>query len=339
MPPARPLILLLLTLAWLPGLAVGAAADELVLATWNMEHLAARNGDGCRPRSAADYTRLAAEAARIGADVIALQEVEDARAAARVFDPGTWQLVFSAQPAPRADTCRERPGQRRTPQRTGFAIHRARLAALGLRWRQLPPFTALGESGGRWGTRIVILPIGDDQTTGLELLAVHLKSGCAWDRLDRAGRGNDQEACDTLRRQRGILEEWLDGRAAAGAPFVVLGDFNRQLDQRNDDLWRAIDDASVCTWRPDADQGRVCKPDSERPNAGADLTLAGAGQPFPFAHNPRFPHAIDHFVLGGGAAAWLVAGSYAALPYQSDPAPSDHHPLRIRLRLPWATAR
>jgi endonuclease/exonuclease/phosphatase family metal-dependent hydrolase len=221
--------------------ACGAAPpskQDLILATWNIEHLAARDGAGCRPRSASDYAELRRHAAALGADIIALQEVEDRAAVARVFDPGVYDIVVSARPEGDLGDCRGQPGQRRTPQRTGFAIHRDRLAELGIHWRPMPPLKDLGIAGRRWGTQIRIDP-SDGKGPAVRLLSLHLKSGCGWGRLDRADLRREQ--CRLLRRQRGILEEWIDEQAADGEPFVLLGDFNRQLDQPRDDFWRDLD--------------------------------------------------------------------------------------------------
>jgi hypothetical protein len=175
-----------------------------------------------------------------------------------------------------------------------------------------------------------------DAGQGLELMSLHLKSGCAWGRLDL--REPRRAACRVLRRQRGILEEWIDAQAAAGTPFVLIGDFNRQLDQPNDDFWREIDDGEVCVWREEQRLGRVCLPGSETEDADADLALANAGVPFAYARNRRYPYAVDHFVFSGAASHWMVPASYRALGYDSKPAPSDHHPIRILLRPPWVPA-
>jgi endonuclease/exonuclease/phosphatase family metal-dependent hydrolase len=320
---------LLALVAGLLGLAPAhGGGPTLRLATWNIEHLAAADGAGCRPRTQADYAALRAVVERLDADVIAVQEVQNAQALARVFDPAVYAHVVSPRREDGRSTCRGMGGQRRLAQRTGFAIHRQRLAQQGLDYRVLPAFRELGIDGRRWGTRIQL-----ENADGpvLELMSVHLKSGCAYNRLDRdVGR----HQCDILIRQRGLLEEWIDARAAADTPFVVLGDFNRQLDQRNDHFWVDIDDGEVCDWRPDERLGRACRPGTTRPDADADLRLAGAGRPFPYAHNPKYPYAIDHIVLGGAAADWLVSGSWEALGYDSKPKPSDHHPLRVALRLP-----
>jgi endonuclease/exonuclease/phosphatase family metal-dependent hydrolase len=316
--------------------AAPLGAAELTLATWNIEHLAARDGAGCRPRDEVDYRRLRDVAERMDADIIAVQEVQNADALARVFDRDRYDLVVSPRRETGRDTCRGMGNQRRTAQRTGFAIRRDALRAQGLDYRVLPGFRALGVDARRWGTRI-LLESASDAEQRLELMSVHLKSGCAYNRLD--GRV-ERNACRTLIRQRGVLEEWIDARAADDQPFVILGDFNRQLDQRNDHFWVEIDDASVCDWRDDRTLGRRCEPATERDDPDADLRLAGAGEPFPFAYNPKYPYAIDHIVLGGEASDWLVRNSYSPLDYRrseraGSEKPSDHHPITVRLRLPW----
>lgn len=314
-----------------PMPAPAADGVGLTLATWNIEHLAAADGAGCRPRSAADYQRLRDVAARLDADIIAVQEVQNTDALARVFDPAVYDLVVSPRREEGRSRCRGMDGQRRLAQRTGFAIHRQALREAGLEHRVLPGFRALGDQGRRWGTRIQ-LERGNRPL--LELMSVHLKAGCAWGGLEgRVRRGQ----CQILRRQRGILEAWIDARAGADTSFVLLGDFNRQLDQPNDHFWAAIDDGEVCDWRPDPTLGRRCLPGSSRPDADADLVLAGAGRPFPHAPNPKYPYAIDHIVFGGPATGWLVRGSWRVLSYGRGAKPSDHHPIAVTLRLPTAT--
>ncbi len=313
-----------------PSAAAGHGA-ELVLATWNIEHLAAADGAGCRPRTESDYERLREVVAALDADIIAVQEVQNTDALARVFDPDVYALVVSARREIGRDDCLGMPGQRRLAQRTGFAIRRERLEQAGLRFQVVQGLRELGVHGRRWGTRIRIT--GTDGPP-LELMSVHLKSGCAWGTLDGEVRRGQ---CQVLRRQRGILEEWMDAQAAADKPFIVIGDFNRQLDQRNDHFWDDINDGEVCDWRPDPDLGRRCRPGSNRLDPDAELVLAGAGRPFPYAHNPRYPYAIDHIVLGGPATDWKVRGSWRLLDYGGGRKPSDHHPIAVSLRIPSST--
>ena len=341
-----------LLLAACTGSTGSLPRSGLVLASWNLEHLAAADGAGCRARTEADYAALRAEAAGLAADVVALQEVENRAAVARVFDPSVYDIVVSSRADDSFGDCRGLPGQTRTAQRTGFAINRARLDALGLRWRALPPFREIGVDGRRWGMRIRIEPLAGNaadardslepdslepdslESDSLELMSLHLKSGCAWGWLD--ARDLRRAQCLVLRRQRGILEEWIDARAVADQPFVLMGDFNRQLDQPDDDFWGAIDDGEVCDWRSDPRLGRTCRAGSAVADADADLTLANAGVPFAFPYNPKYPYAVDHFVFDGRSAGWIIGGSYRALDYAVDPPPSDHHPIRIAVLLPFA---
>ena len=101
------------------GALLGAAAGLLAacasaqtggptlrLATWNIEHLAAADGAGCRPRTAADYAELRAVAELLDADVVAVQEVQNTQALARVFDPAVYDLVVSARRDTGRATCR-----------------------------------------------------------------------------------------------------------------------------------------------------------------------------------------------------------------------------------------
>jgi len=321
---AYPAIFALLLLG---ACSLHAESPALRLATWNLEHLTA-DGEGCRPRSNADYERLRHHATRLNADLVALQEVEGRAAVARVFDPATYAIEISRRPDRDLGPCRRRGGRERSMQRTGFAINRNRLAALGLTYRRLPDFKAIGMGSQRWGARIRLKPV-DGQGDAIQLVSLHLKAGCSYSRLEGGG---DRDQCRLLLMQLGILEEWIDARASVGERFVLLGDFNRQLDQPHDDFWAEIDDGSVCAWTPDPVLGRRCRPGTRRPDSRADLVLANAGRPFPFPFNPRYPYAIDHIVFDAVTARQIIPASYKVLDYEGDdPAPSDHHPVSILL--------
>lgn len=332
-----PLGLALLAATLLTGTSTHAEVAQidrdLLLATWNIEHLTADDGAGCRPRTPADYRALRTMGTQLAATVIAVQEVEDEVALARVFDPAEYDLEMSRRPDGQRRRCRRQSGQTLTEQRTGFAIHRARLAALGLAYQRKPDLKALRQNGSRHGTWVLLMRAADEQPV-LHLLAIHLKSGCAWDALDD-GQPTRRHQCTILRRQRGVLEEWIDTRVARGEPFVVIGDFNRQLDQPNDHFWSDIADGEVCRWQPDADLGRRCIPGTTRPAPDADLVLANAGRPFPRPHNRKYPYAIDHLVMDARTGTWVKPGSYRVFDYPDPRAPlSDHHPIRLTLRLP-----
>lgn len=69
----------------------------------------------------------------------------------------------------------------------------------------------------------------------LSVLNVHLKSSCAnlitTDRYPGHALTDDDKACKILNRQVAPLENWIERVAAKTPLFVLLGDFNRRLDE------------------------------------------------------------------------------------------------------------
>jgi endonuclease/exonuclease/phosphatase family metal-dependent hydrolase len=199
--------LLLLAALLLPA---GAAADGLKIATWNLNWFTARPaGDpdlpaDVHPRAPEDFARLAAYAARLDADVVALEEVDGPEMAARLFPPDRYRLHFT---------------QDHVIQRVGLAIRR------GIAFTANPDLTALDPYPEarfrlRSGADVTLdLPGGP-----LRLLAVHLKTGCAEEALI-----SHRRACETLRAQIPALAGWVATRQAEHAAFLVLGDFNRVM--------------------------------------------------------------------------------------------------------------
>lgn len=275
------------------GEAPSAAGPGLKLASWNVEHLAERNGTGCRPRGDADYAAMRAHAEALGADVVALQEVESKAAAERVFDPARWNVLIEQRTGTaRTSDCGSRAqGQTIRAQRTGFAIRK------GLAFERQPDLTALqlGDPDLRSAVDVVVRPRGGQP---LRLLSVHLKSGCS--------AGDRNEACPVLLRQVPVLEQWIDRRAAEGLRFAVLGDFNRRLALPGDAVWADWDDAQP---------------------ANADLALAAGDRTA--RCNPRYRDFIDHIVLDRRAAADLAGFDETTY---NGPALSDHCVVSARLR-------
>ncbi|HPF26242.1 MAG TPA: HAD family acid phosphatase [Steroidobacteraceae bacterium] len=203
----------------------GQPRDRLRVATWNIEyliipatHLALREGcqqEGDRiagaeralpcavaarpPRSEADFAALRKYAAKLDADVIALQEVDGPEAAALVL-PG-YDYCFTS---------------RAHVQKNGFAIRR------GLPYQCEPEYLPLSlDDEVRRGVVVTLFPGTRNE---MRLMAVHLKSGCPAGPLTQRNRW-----CPTLARQVAPLEDWIDNEARAGRRFAVLGDFNRRL--------------------------------------------------------------------------------------------------------------
>ncbi len=208
-----------------------APRTVLTIATWNLQWLidgpTARDARiACRQmqvsalpcdvarelsRDSADLARLASYVRKLDADVIAFQEVENARIASRVFRG--YRICINAGPG---------------LQHVGFALKPELAQDCG------QPLTTLTAGGrGREGRALVIWPRGLPPIT---LLTVHLKSGCAREPLDATSA-----ACELLAAQSHALGQWIIERAAGSTPFIVLGDFNRGgLPAGEDPFWELL---------------------------------------------------------------------------------------------------
>jgi len=284
----RPLLALLLLL----GLAGPAAARDLTVATWNIAWLTMKPPGHpalprfVRPRTEADFAALRRYAEVLAADVVAVQEIDGPLALARVFDSTTHAFHLTSE----TDI-----------QRPGFVIRR------GVRFRPNRDLVALdlapqARNSLRRGADITVTHAGRE----IRLLSIHLKAGCARDRLADPQRFD----CVQLARQVPVLAGWIREREAEGGAYAILGDFNRELSPR-DDMLREL-------------------------TAAAPLTLATAAQSSPCWGGTRF---IDHIALGGPAREWMVERSLRVLVYRETDRSarerlSDHCPIRITLRPP-----
>ena len=282
-----------------------APAEWIRIATWNLNRLHWRTGGalwrGAAARSREDYRTLARYARVLDADVIAFQEVNGPRAAARVFPSRDYDLHFSGRYDARYDDIYN-----------GFAVRKGVFDQVAKHDHE-----ALGLGSGsryqlRWG---VDLMVSRDGRT-LRLLNVHLKSKC----FNRSLENPRSRPCRTLARQVEPLEAWIDARWREGVPFVVLGDFNRELGRHGerDHLWAAI-------------------ADDEPPGLGLHRLSAGRDPACwrGTKRHHRFP--IDFFVFGARAWKRVDAGSFRQVVWtdaDADPRrglPSDHCPIAVDL--------
>ena len=271
-------------------LSAGAQAAELKIATWNLNWLTIRMAGAAglppdvKPRAPEDFDLLRRYALELDADVIAVAEVDGREAAAKVFPPDRYSIHMTRD---------------RVTQRTGLIVRR------GLSYDRNPDAVAIaGEPGGRLrsGADITLrLPSGP-----LRLLAVHLKQGCQAAPLRKSNR----RACVILRDQVVPLQAWIAARQAEGTPFIILGDFNRWMDGRDQFL-------------------------AELRQAGP-LDRATEGHSSPCWGAEAF---IDHILAGGAARGWMRPDTLRVLRYRETGVEwkdrlSDHCPVSVRFAMP-----
>ncbi|HEY1934665.1 MAG TPA: endonuclease/exonuclease/phosphatase family protein [Acetobacteraceae bacterium] len=269
-------------------LGVPAGAAELKIATWNLNWLTARPaGDPSLPkdvhvRAPGDFDLLRQYALQLDADVIAIQEVDGAAVAQRLFPADRYSIHMTHDDV---------------VQRVGIVVRR------GLHYDVNPDVRGIAlrpTSGLRSGADITLY-LG---STTLRILAVHLKTGC-WDaRLTHTSR----RPCVELREQIRPLQEWIAARQSEAVPFIVLGDFNRRMDGK-DQLWSALAHT-------------------------APLVRATEGRSSPCWGGEGF---IDHIMTGGAARAWLQPQTLRVLTYRETGDEwkdrlSDHCPVSVLLQ-------
>lgn len=273
-----------------------AKALELRVATWNLEHLADTNAEGCVGREDADYVALAERIDALDADIIAFQEVENAAAARRVFHEARWSVEVSTRPSTGAGSqCRDRPSARLGHLATGIAVR------AGLEYSRSTDFSAIagGDRFLRWGTDVTVTRGGED----LRVLSVHLKSGC-WsaDQDDNASRA---ATCAKLREQMETLAEWMVDRREEETPFVIAGDLNRRLAVPGDWGWILLSED----------------------NPGLSLGTAR----YISRCDARYPEYIDHLLFDVDTGLSMVLGSFEEAE-RSTPHP-DHCAVSARFRV------
>ncbi len=160
----------------------------------------------------ARLTQLAAQ----GMDVLAVQEVGTPAALEAVLPEGWRVACFTETPQ---------------AQNIGYAVR----AGSGQAWTcrsidalSLPP---PGQPLGRYRPGLEIATtLGGNPGTTVSILNLHLKASCASTDMSRRDHGFADD-CATLQRQVPLLEAWIERQAEAGGAFVVLGDFNRDLER------------------------------------------------------------------------------------------------------------
>ena len=284
-------------------LAPYLSAQEVRVASWNIEHLAEHNEVGCVPRSTLDYEKLRNFSELLNADVIALQEVENTAAVERVFPKSEWNIVLSDRPNSRSYNCRGND-QESTQQRVAVVLRK------GIKYQNKGSFEELGlkMEGLRYG--VVVEIFGDRDT--INLLALHLKSGCFVDDYSTS----KLRACEVLETQIETLDDWIENSIRENKKFIVLGDFNSRLTVENSMFWNKLVNMD-----------------------NMPIGIQNGMQNLTGCH-PRYPDLIDHIILGPETSKLQIQNSQMVHFYSStgrhmaeEDMLSDHCPVSLVLRL------
>jgi len=249
--------------------------EALRVVAWNVEHLAAPIDTGCRPRSEDELFELRAYAQRLDADIVALQEVASLEAVALVFPEDEWQLFLSERPDSDPYECRG-SGNTSTQQKLAFAVSN------DIEVLSQADFDELGldNPGLRHGMELTVsIPLGE-----IDLLNVHLKSGCFVDDFSRA----DSDACQTFAQQAPVLDAWVEEKEASSNPYLILGDFNHRLSAPYNQLTRLVSDNSD--------------------GSPSSLVITTADM---IGCHPWYPAPIDHILMGNMQDPALVTSAMA----------------------------
>ncbi len=278
------------------GLLLATAAGHaepppgIKLATWNLEWLTTRpTGDASLPDDATtkrpeDIATLAGYAAHLDADAVGIQEVDGPEIAARIFPPDRYQIFMTDD---------------HVVQRVGLAVRRGFVVT---RYPDLQGLDVTSPGAAHHLRSGLDVSIARDGMR-LRILVVHLKTGC-W-RMGFGGSAPYQ--CRLLHLQLDVLKSWLEARQAEHIPFVLMGDFNRNMPVH--DLFLDALEAS------------------------APMVLATAGHISPCWGGEDF---IDHIFAGGAAQAWLAPETLRVMVYrETNPDMkerlSDHCAVSVRL--------
>ena len=269
-----------------------ASAEPLKISTWNLNWLTIRSHaeahlpTDVHARAPDDFDRLAGYATKLNADIVAFQEVDGPDTAARIFDPARYTILTIDEPV---------------TQRVGLAVRH------GIAVTRNPDYAALDvEPTARFPLRDGLdatLTLPGNQK--LRILVVHLKTGCQTDRLATSHRTQ----CALFAQQIAPVAAWAAARQREGVAFLLMGDFNRVLDDP-EELGTALAQAAPLT--------RVTE---------GHANPCWDGEPF-----------IDHIFAGGPARTWLQPDSLRVLIYRETEDRwkqhlSDHCPVSAKLNV------
>ena len=272
-----------------------AHAMDLKIATWNIYWLGSQNNQ----RTSSDYEELKGYANQLDADVIALQEVESVEYALKVLGD-KYSYVFTNNSG---------------AQRVGIAYK-------AMKGYEYSAYELADLNVGHVRPGIVFTIKNKATGDSVDLLALHLKSGCFQQRLNAT---NNPEACDKYSKQVPVLKNWVSQQIAQNKKFIILGDFNRRLNveirnsySASEGLFKNINSSADGQlnglWIPNAGKSATC-------------------------WNRKYPEFIDYFVASDSMKNAYVENSFSTLHYNGKfsqermKALSDHCPISVKFAI------
>lgn len=241
--------------------------DSLVISTWNTEHLARQLNSGCKARSESDYQHLRSYAKSTKADIIALQEVESKEAVARVFPASEWQIVMSDRSDSPTYDCRGSQ-QTSTQQKTAYAIKNH------INIDDVKQLAMLSEP--RMGLRNGLQVTVSYNDNKVNLINVHLKSGC----FVADYRADNKQSCQVFSQQATALKQYLMTQDLATQNWIVLGDFNHRLAEKNNYFRHEL----------------IANQDNDTGSYQPAQKLINTTDGYKGCH-PKYPAPIDHILI------------------------------------------
>ncbi|STO98149.1 endonuclease/exonuclease/phosphatase family protein [Grimontia hollisae] len=201
-----------------------AAHASLSIATWNMEWLSDKNDMIQGKRTADDYLMMQTVSSIIDADLVAFQEVDSEASLSKVLNPTAYDFYFS-------DRTKHFNHSRRSHQFTGWAVKKGIKVVDHEDYQPLGLPTFLSRGNLRYGAYI---EVKRENQPPLHLLSIHLKSGC----FETPIRRNN--SCKKLDHQIEALSVWINARLKLGQDFIIAGDFNHYLNDKNEWVWEQL---------------------------------------------------------------------------------------------------
>ncbi|CZF85715.1 endonuclease/exonuclease/phosphatase family protein [Grimontia marina] len=205
-------------------LQVSSAYASLSVATWNMEWLSDKDDIIQSKRTPEDYLMMQTVSSVIDADLIAFQEVDSETSLAKVLNPDEYDYYFS-------DRSKYFKKSRRSQQFTGWAVKKGIKVIDHQDYQPLSLPTFLSRGDLRYGAYIEVVR---ENQPSLHLLSIHLKSGC----FETPVRRNN--SCKKLDKQIEALGIWINARIELGQEFVIAGDFNHYMNEKNEWVWKQL---------------------------------------------------------------------------------------------------